>query len=455
MRIGSLNLRLLLAGGISTVVALTITAIAISYLFEAYFQKRLIDELRGDLSQLTAALAIQENGDMEIGELGDLRYNQPFGGRYWQVQSGDSPPVVSRSLWDQPLELSLPNSFGETQVSSVTAPFGAELLVLSWRIIIDGVEAPAGIAISVATDLAELNAASAQFRRNIVFWLLLLGIALVLASWLQVRVGLKPLEQIRTDLEESSRDETGQLSTEYPTEVMPLGDTINTLLERQKNNLENARRRSADLAHGLKTPLTVLAAHADDVRVDGDRQRADQIAEQIASMRFFIERELARSRASPSRHASTNLKKVTAEMVKTIGSLPDAEKIEWLVDVPDAINVPSDAHDLSELLGNLLDNARKYALSKVVISAQETANQVELRISDDGPGLPEEEFNKVIKPGQQGPDCVCGYGLGLAIVQDILDLQLGKLELQTNDGKGLSVIVTWPHREPKMLANRY
>ncbi len=443
MRIRSLNLRLLLAAAVSTVIALAITALAIAYLFEVYFQERLMDELRVDLTQLTAALTVKENGDLEVGDLGDLRYDQPFGGRYWQAQIGGSPPVLSRSLWDQPLTLSIPETYGEMQSALVTAPFGAELLALSWRITIDGVDAPAGIAISVATDLAELNAASAQFRMNIVFWLVLLGIALVLAAWLQVRVGLKPLEQIRADLEEASRDETGQLSTEYPTEVMPLVDTINTLLERQATSLANARRRSADLAHGLKTPLTVLAAHADDIRADGDRCRAEQIAGQVASMRFFVERELARSRVSPSGRASTNLKKSTSEMVETIRKLPQADSIEWIVDVPDTLYVPSDAHDLSELLGNLLDNARKYARSKVTISAQGTESGVLLRIVDDGPGVPEDEIDRVTKSGQQGSGSVDGYGLGLAIVHDILELQNGEIELGNNTGKGLTVTVKW------------
>lgn len=443
MRVGSLNLRLLLAGGISTVIALTITAFAISYLFEAYFKKSLIDELRVELTQLTAALIFQENGVLDVGTLGDLRYNQPFSGRYWQVQSGDSPPVFSRSLWDQPLALSLPEAFGETQLTSLTAPFGAELLALSWRISVEGVDVPAGVAISVATELTELNEASAQFRMNIIFWLAILGVALMLASWLQVRVGLKPLQQIRADLEKASRQEIEQLSKDYPTEVMPLVDTINMLLERQRTSLANARRRSADLAHGLKTPLTVLAAHVDDMRVDGNRDRADQIAGQIASMRFFVERELARSRVSPSRRDLTNLKNATTDMVKTIARLPGADKIEWLVDVPDGINVPSDRHDLSELLGNLLDNARKYAASQVSISARETAKQIELCIVDDGPGLPEGEFDNVTKPGQQGSDSVDGYGLGLAIVQDILELQGGRLELKSNNGEGLSILVKW------------
>lgn len=443
MKIRSLNLRLLLAAAVSTVIALAITALAIAYLFEIYFEKRLVDELRVDLTQLTAALAVKENGDLDIGDLGDLRYDQPFGGRYWQVQVGGSPPVLSRSLWDQPLSLPLPETYGEMQSALVTAPFGADLVALSWRITIEGVDFPAGIAISVATDLAELNAASAQFRMNIIFWLALLGIALILAAWLQVRVGLKPLDQIRADLEEASREGTGQLSTKYPTEVMPLVDTINSLLERQATSLANARRRAADLAHGLKTPLTVLAAHADDICADGDRYRAEQISGQLASMRFFVERELARSRASPSRRASTNLKKSTNEMVEIIRKLPEADAIEWIVDIPDTLFVPLDTHDLSELLGNLLDNARKYARSKVTISAQGKEKHVLLHIVDDGPGIPENEIERVTRSGQQGSGSVDGYGLGLAIVQDILELQNGEIEIRNNKGGGLNVTVKW------------
>lgn len=443
MKIRSLNLRLLLAAGISTITALAITAIAISYLFEIYFQKRLMEELRADLTQLTAVLSVSDSGDLNVGELGDLRYGQPFGGRYWQVQAGDAPPLLSRSLWDQALTLLPPEAFGEIQSASVTAPFGTEVLTLSWRITIDGVDAPAGIVISVATDLSELNAASAKFQMNIIFWLVLLGAALILAAWLQVRVGLKPLEQIRADLEKVTRDDTGQLSTEYPTEVMPLVETINSQLKRQATSLETARRRSGDLAHGLKTPLTVLAAHAEDIRADGDHERADQIASQVASMRFFVERELARSRVSSSHQASSNLRKSTVEMVQTIGKFPNADTIEWVVDIPEEIVVPSDAHDLSELLGNLLDNARKYARSKVTITARETNSHVLLQIADDGPGISEDELERVTKPGVKGSESVDGYGLGLPIVQDILELQGGELELENNPGSGLNVSVRW------------
>lgn len=443
MRNASLSLRLLLAAGVSTVVALVITAVAISYLFEVYFQKRLLDELRVDLTQLTAALVLQESGDFEIRELGDLRYDQPFGGRYWQVGYGDIPPLLSRSLWDQALNISVTETYGETQSAFVTAPFGAELLALSWRITIDGFDAPGGIVLSVATDLSELNSSSAQFRSNIAVWLALLAGALILAAWLQVRVGLKPLEQIRAELEKVAHDETGQLPDGYPAEVRPLVETINALLEKQAGSLTNARRRASDLAHGLKTPLTILAAHADDIRAEGNFERADQIASQVASMRFFVERELARSRVSPSRQASSDLKKVAAQMVEAIGKLPGADRIDWTVDIPSGLTAPFDAHDLSELLGNLLDNARKYARSKVVLTAIDTGSHVVLRIEDDGPGVPEDELERIKRPGVQGTDSATGYGLGLAIVQDILELQGGELELENHPGKGLVVLLRW------------
>ena len=446
MRIGSLNLRLLLAAAVSTVAALAITAGVISYLFEIYFHNRLGEELRADLTQLTAALDVQADGSVEVTGIGDLRYDQPFGGRYWQVQIGDAPALVSRSLWDQPLTIPAPEKLGEPQSISLAAPFGSELMALSWRIEIDGVDAPQGVVLSVATDLAELNAASGQFRMNIISWLVLLGIALILAAWVQVRIGLRPLEQIRADLERVARDDAEQLPTAYPAEVMPLVDTINMQLDRQASSLANARRRSGDLAHGLKTPLTVLAAYAEDIRADGDPERAAQIAGQVAAMRVFVERELARSRVSSSRSATTPLRKATIAMVDAIRKLPGSDLLEWTVDIPADITVPSDAHDLSELLGNLLDNARKHARTRVVVRASQTAEAVALQVEDDGPGIPEDELARATEPGRQGTSSTEGQGLGLAIVKDILELQGGELVLGNRPGAGLIATVTWPRR---------
>ena len=189
--------------------------------------------------------------------------------------------------------------------------------------------------------------------------------------------------------------------------------------------------------------MTVLAAHADEIRSEGDLDRAKQIENQLASMRFFVERELARSRVAPTRQTSSDLKSSVEQMVEAIRKLPQADKIEWCVDIPEAVNVPLDQHDLSELLGNLLDNARKYARSKVKVSAREKDTKIELSIVDDGPGVPEDEMELIKQPGLQGTNSATGYGLGLAIVHDILELQGGDLVFENNANQGLTVVMTW------------
>lgn len=440
----SLSLRLLLAAALSTFVALIITGFAISYLFEVYFQKRLVSELAADLTRLTANLSAQDTGELEVADLGDPRYSQPFGGRYWQIGVDGMPPVLSRSLWDQSIEVTVGETLGQTQVEEVVAPFGADLLAMSWRIVLDGVDAPGGVALTVATDLADLTAASTQFRLNILFWLLLLGVGLVLAAWLQVRVGLKPLDQIREDLEKVALEPEARLPDDYPSEVRPLVETINAQLERQAATLNEARRRAGDLAHGLKTPLTVLEAHAQDIRDDGNRKRANEISDQVASMRYFVERELARSRVSSSSRSSSNLLEITRLMVDAIRKLPDADALTWQIDIPTDIVAPFDRHDLSELLGNLLDNARKYASSRVLVQARVKSGQTELWISDDGPGVSDKDVERIVRPGVQGADSESGYGLGLAIVRDMLALHGCCLGFETSELGGLRVVVSWP-----------
>lgn len=442
MKTRSLSLRLLFAAGLSTFLALVVTGFAISYLFDLYFQKRLAQELSAELTELTAAVSIAPDGALAVEALSDLRYSQPYGGRYWQVQAGEV--VYSRSLWDQPLSLTAPPTLGAQETQTVQAPFGAELLALSWKVSMDNVAGGEAVLLTVAADLSELTAASGEFRNNIAFWLGLLGVALVAASWLQVRIGLRPLEQIRADIERVTYQPGTRLPEDYPTEVRPLANTINSMLDHQSVTLDAARRRAGDLAHGLKTPLTILAAHASDIRVDGNAEQAEQIEQQLAAMRLFVERELARSRASLSRSASSEVGPVAEQMVAAISKMPGADGIDWSVDVSKGIRAPFDAHDLSELLGNLLDNARKYAKSRVTLRCQPAAEGVvALVIEDDGPGIAADEFEQIMEAGVQGTGSAAGQGLGLAIVRDLLALHNSTIEFENLDPSGLRTVVTW------------
>lgn len=442
MRRRSLSFRLLIAAGLTTFAALVITGFAISYLFELYFQKRLATELKAELTELTAAVDISSNGEISVGTMSDLRYEQPFGGLYWQVEAKEI--IFSRSLWDQPIKTKTPVALGVQKKEALQAEFGADLLTLSWQVKMDNLAEGETVLLTVAADMSELYVAASEFRVNIAFWLSLLGISLVGAAWLQVRVGLRPLEQIRMDIERVTYQTGNRLPETYPTEVRPLANTINSLLENQSVTLEAARRRAGDLAHGLKTPLSILAAYASDIRADGNVEQAKQIEQQLSFMRLFVERELARSRASLSRSASTEIAPIVERMVNAISKLPGAEKIVWKIDMPEGLRAPFDAHDLSELLGNLLDNARKYATSTVSITCKRLNDaSVQLIIEDDGPGMAEDDLGKAFEPGAQGANCEAGQGLGLAIVSDLLEIQNSTIEIENRTPSGFRAIVTW------------
>ncbi|MCP5088269.1 MAG: HAMP domain-containing histidine kinase [Rhodobacteraceae bacterium] len=444
MKFKSLSLRLLLAAGLSTVMAIVATGFVISYQFQKYFEHRLTTELRTELTQLTAALDIRSDGTADMKPLSDKRFEQPFSGRYWQVGFGSDTVLLSRSLWDQPLAMTITSVFGQQEQTKVIAPFGAELLALSWRVTAEGFSDPAGITLTVATDLSEVSLAASQFRYNIAFWLALLGVALILAAWLQVRVGLRPLEKVRTHLEKVSHRADSRLPKDYPTEVLPLVETINGLLEQQATSLADARRQASNLAHGLKTPLTILTTLAAEARVTGDSAQADQVEEQIASMRSFVERELARSRVSLANQSTSDVRTVAEKMLSAITKLPDADRLEWTLDIPDDIKAPFDEHDLSELLGNLLDNARKHAVEKVSVRARKTSGKkVILLVEDDGAGVAQESIEHILRPGVKESSTSQGQGLGLAIVQDLLTHHNCKFQLENLKDGGFRAAATW------------
>jgi signal transduction histidine kinase len=320
----------------------------------------------------------------------------------------------------------------------------------SWRISTDGRGQPEEVTLTVATDLSDLLTAAARFRGNMASWLVLLAVTLIFAAWVQVRIGLRPLEAIRTEIERTKASPDTRLRGDFPMEVVPLVEEVNSLLERQKQSLDEVRQRAADLAHGLKTPLTVIAAINNDVRQTDGNELAEQIDQQISAMRMFIERKLARSRIGDSRLHSCDLRKVADQVVSAIRRLPTESEIDWQVDIPEGIQAPFDEHDMSELLGNLLDNARRYAASRVVVKAsREDDRVIQLSVNDDGSGVPEAELVSIVARGERRDAAGQGQGLGLAIVRDLTDSHGCDLVVVNLSTGGLSVSIKWDAREPK------
>lgn len=440
----SLSLRLLLVGGLSICAAIAATGVSIAYLFELYFEDRIIEELETQLVQLTANLTINPDGTVGVAPMSDHRFDQPLSGLYWQIAREDGETILSRSLWDQKLDIANIDVLGQNISDRIQAPFGKQLMILSWRISTEEVDPPEKITLTVATDLADLVSAAAKFRGNLASWLILLAVTLIVAAWIQVRIGLRPLEDIRTEIERIKTTPDARLRGDFPVEVVPLVDEVNSLLKRQEQSLDEARARAADLAHGLKTPLTVIAAlNSEAGKSDGD-EISDQVDQQISAMRIFIERELARSRSGDSRLRRCDLSKVANQVVNAIRRLPTDSDIDWQVDIPEGIQAPFDEHDMSELLGNLLDNARKYAVSRVIVKASREEGQiVQLSVNDDGPGVPEDQLALIVERGERRDSVKQGQGLGLAIVRDLVDSHGCDLELRNRPGGGLLVSIKW------------
>ena len=445
MKLTSLRLRLLLAAAISIAFAVGITGVVLVYLFKQYIESRVYTELESHLQQLTEGFSVAPDGKIKVVPLADQRFEQPFSGLYWQVTLNNAPPKLSRSLWDEGLVADYGSGNpGEMKRHTSTGPAGSELLVLEWSIKINPSGKEQTVNLSIAADRKEIAQATASFTRDLAIWLALLAVALLLAASIQVGVGLRPLEVLRGRVAQIKSGTTPRLAGDYPSEVAPLVDELNDLLAVRDTSLTRARARAGDLAHGLKTPLTVLSAVAREMRQDGGEQTAVEIDEQVATMGRHIERELMRARLGTRSNARTDVGKAAGKMIAAMVKLPGGDELSWQLAVPEGLAAPIDAQDLAEILGNLLDNARIWAKSKVRISASASSTGCSLYIDDDGPGVPEDKISVILQRGRRLDETKKGSGLGLAIARDIAMAYGGDLNLHSSTLGGLQAEVVLP-----------
>ena len=445
MRLSSIRLRLLLAAAIATTLAVSVTGLVLVYLFQQYVENRVYAELESHLQQLTEGLTVADTGTVTVTPLSDQRFSQPFSGLFWQVAVEGEQPILSRSFWDEGITLDTSaNVAGEMVRRVVPAATGSELLVLDWTITIgpEGREKMANLA--VAADRAETAQATSAFARDLTVWLALLVMALLLATSLQVGVGLSPLEVLRGKVARIRAGAEPRLTGNYPVEVQPLVEEVNTLLEVRDKSLETARARAGDLAHGLKTPLTVLSALARQLRETGNIVQAGEIDDQIASMRRHVERELMRARLATRRSSRVRVLDRVERMVAAMKKLPRGRDLSWQVAIAGAIQAPMEEQDLSELLGNVLDNARIWAARTVKVSAGLSSSVFRLSVEDDGPGVPDDKIAVVLERGQRLDQSKKGSGLGLAIARDIAVAYGGTLTLSRSASGGLQVLLEMP-----------
>lgn len=442
----SLRWRLLSGAAVAILAALAVAWIFMVVVFERHLERRLQSELERDGLRLAAVLAIGADGAPQIPTPpGDPRLHAPASGYYWQV-SNAAGIVRSRSLWDSDLPEPRDIAADAWRLRRAAGPFEPSIVLLERRIEPDRDGEP--VTIQLAQDTAPLASARDEFGQEMAIFLLFLWIVLAAAAWLQVRLGLMPLSRIGADVAALQRDPSARLADARLQEILPLTEAINTLAETRERDLKQARRRAADLAHGLKTPLSALRAHLRRAR-DGENAMADGGFDRaVDAIERAIEAELARVRVSVIRAAPSGQAKARAVVERLVDVLEHTDRGEQLVfsvDIADELVIPMSAEDLSELLGSVMDNAMRFARRQVRISGAEAAAGAHVLVEDDGPGIPEADRRDALKRGAR-LDEGGGAGLGLAIAKELAESAGGALELSEAALGGLAVRFSWPRR---------
>jgi signal transduction histidine kinase len=441
----SIRFRLWSAATISILIALAIAGAGLRYLFELNVERRIVSELTIDLNDLIGATTFAADGSLSVTPiLTDPRFSNPLSGYYWQVEDSTTGSLQrSRSLWDTTLAIPRQETNGELRkVEEFKGP-GGELAIAVERTIID--DGGRSFRAIVAEDHRTVEVSVDAYVRDLAPALILLAAALMAAFFIQITVGLAPLENLRVAVRNVIAQRTARLEVLAPSEVQPLADEINRLLDAQEKALARARSRATDLAHGLKTPLQVLSADIRALRKKGETDLADEIEKSAAAIRRHVERELARARLAPgvSAKASCRVSEVAAGVIAVVKRTPSGKQLLFKIDVAEDLMAPINEDDLSEILGNLVENAARYATSTVRVDASAATGEVIIAVADDGPGIPDEDRQSALSRGVQLDSKGGSSGLGLAIVSEIVEAYGGRLAM-ANAAPGLVVTISLP-----------
>lgn len=439
----SLQLRLGVAAGALIALALILGGAGLFLIFDRALDRRTADELNHVARFLAGQLAFDAGGAPKLMQTpGDPRFENPYGGLYWQVETARGQTLRSRSLWDKALVLPKRPS-GETArhaTLDLAAPDGGALIAVMRSVQLNTPPGAPLAVITVAMDRKELAESREAVLTLLAPSLVALGLVLALAMAAFVHQALKPFRSLRGDLREVHEGRAARLSGDYASEVRPLVDDLNRLIRLQEIAIGRARTQAGDVAHGLKTPLAVLDALARRIEPKHPALSAE-IGEQSEAMREQVERSLARARSA----AVAGLRKercavapVVAQLVEAMSRLPAGRDLEWRVAVPASATYPASEGDVLEMLGNLIDNARKWARGAVAISADSGA----ITIEDDGPGMSEAEAAAIAR-GRRWDEATPGTGFGLAITRDLAEATGGRLELGRSAMGGLRATVIW------------
>lgn len=431
----SLRFRLLAGTLIWIIATVGIAGWMLQAMFEQHLSRQFDNELAMHLEQLAANLDSDASGQPVLTRpLSDPRLERPYSGLYWQVdrlekQAGDARALRSRSLWDA--ELNVPGDLpadGERHMHRVAGPNGEALRMLEQ--VMRPAEIPEqALRLVVAADERLLSEPLERFRMLLIAALALLALGLAAAAVFQVVAGLRPLQRLRDELSLLRDGRRTALGDDHPSEIQPLVDELNAVLARNADFVARARHQAGNLAHAVKTPLAVMANAA----AEEQGPLAELVGTQVATARQQIDHHLALTRvaaAAQDKGLRCQVEPVIEGLLRVMQRIhPERHFVINPAGQDGPLIFRGEARDLQEMLGNLLDNAGKWAARGIEVSTAAVGKELCIDVDDDGPGIAAGQRMELLQRGTRGDEQVPGSGLGLAIVDDLARLYGGRLEL--------------------------
>lgn len=455
MQSNSLSFRLIFTSAVVAVVLLVTAAFLLAYLFQQALERNFDARLRAILDGLLANVELATDGSPVMsGKISDPRFTIPLSGWYWQVSPPSHrtlPDLASESALEQrltPTEADL-QTRGADGVASfyIKDSSGQQLRAIEQKFKLFGGEE---FSFLVAGNFDELKAEVTAFQRALYAVLSLLGLGLLLAIFIQVRVAMQPMQRMQQSLAAIRAGKAERLEGEFPHEMQPVADELNLLILAGTEIIDRARTQVGNLAHALKTPLSVLSNEAQGNKTDFGAKVTEQIQVMRDHVSLYLDRARRAARAQ-TLGAATDVEPVLAALGRTIMRINKDRGVTIEVAVTPGLKFRGEVQDLEEMAGNLIDNAAKWSKQSVKISAAPvvdpidgTQNWLMITVDDDGPGISASKRAEAVKRGKRLDETKPGSGLGLSIVTETAGMYSGNLALGDAPMGGLRVQLRLP-----------
>jgi signal transduction histidine kinase len=431
-QIGSLTRRMIVVAGLWIGILLLSGGFALDRVLTSSIVRNFDDQLTYVLNAMIAASEIGPDGEVRFNRPpADQRFIEPYSGVYFQVSGKGADTFPSRSLWDRRLHVSSAHVDVQPHIYDSNEFAGEPLRVAERDVILPGSNVRWRFQVAQSREMTDT-----QIRdlRSTLFWsFAALGIGLLVLAALQTIYGLWPLRRVQREVAAIRSGRKQRVSDTFPTEIEPLTQEINQLLAHSEEQAEEARRHAGNLAHALKTPLTVITNAATAHSADLD----DTVIREAALMRRQVDHHLARARAIGRRTSAQARARVwtSVEAVqRAVDRLYEGVTVDIAGDRTAEVRV--ERQDLDEMIGNLVENAAKYGGGRVFITVERHQATIDVVVEDDGPGIPVRDREALFARGARLDTDKPGTGLGLAIVRDVADIYGGEVRLEESEDLG-------------------